>query len=194
MVLPMALSVSLFARSSRPPILAAPCLALFFCPCAFSAHFHRSQNVWNCAWSSVQGLVRATPACFASLDPSLQDQIKKFIREIVDTGYDAGLLSEDMTQYPGGELMGDRAEVAEHCWTKVSDLSLRYSGQCRKGYAESGWLPVDHDGVSGEDEGYRWRTQDVPPDRRGVGSSNRGRGESNSKYWLCGLPHWRRRS
>lgn len=47
--------------------------------------------------------------------------MRDFMREIVDVGFEAGLLREGMIQYPGGDLMGSRESVAEACWTRVSD-------------------------------------------------------------------------
>jgi 2-dehydropantoate 2-reductase len=56
------------------------------------------------------------------MDPSITQPMKDFMREIVDVGFDSGLLNEGMIQYPGGELMGGRELVADHCWTKVCNV------------------------------------------------------------------------
>ena len=85
----------------------------------------------------------------------MQAPIKRFIREIVDTGFQAGLLREGMVQYPGMETMGGPDEVAEHAWSRVSlGLALNESS-----------LTPDHVGVDRKDEVVRGRTQDVPFDR-----------------------------
>ncbi|WVQ97447.1 hypothetical protein IAU59_004560 [Kwoniella sp. CBS 9459] len=75
-----------------------------------------SKNVWNCAWASVQGLVRHTALSFSYLEPAEADMIKSFFREIVDVGFEAGLLYEGMVQYPAGDLMGSREVVVNHAW------------------------------------------------------------------------------
>ncbi len=78
-----------------------------------------SQNVINCAWSSIQGLIRTVPASFEPLPPSLHEAVKPLFREIVDTGFRSGLLRQGMVQYPGGKSMGDAAEVAKQAWDFV---------------------------------------------------------------------------
>ncbi|OCF42301.1 hypothetical protein I317_03921 [Kwoniella heveanensis CBS 569] len=75
-----------------------------------------SKNVWNCAWASVQGLVRHTALSFSYLDPAEAQMVKAFFREIVDVGFEAGLLYEGMVQYPAGDLMGSREDVVDRAW------------------------------------------------------------------------------
>lgn len=78
------------------------------------------QNVWNCSWSSLQGLIRGTPDTFFDFPEEQLVPLKTFMREVVDTGFKSGLLREGMTQYPGGGKVGTAESVAEDAWSKVS--------------------------------------------------------------------------
>lgn len=78
------------------------------------------QNVWNCTWSSVEGLTRATPEYFAYLPPALQDQVKLLIKEIVSVGFMTGLLRTGASQYPLGGEVGTEDEQYADAWSKVS--------------------------------------------------------------------------
>jgi len=89
------------------------------------------KNIWNCVWSSVESLSRATPDNFADLPPDLQDQIKILIREVVITGFKSGLLKEGQEEYPYGGKMGDAEQVAKGAWDKIIGMSIgkRKAGQ-----------------------------------------------------------------
>lgn len=78
------------------------------------------QNVWNCTWSSVEGLTRATPEYFAYLPQELQDQVKLLIKEIVGVGFKTGLLRTGAPQYPLGGTVGTEDELCADAWSKVS--------------------------------------------------------------------------
>lgn len=82
-----------------------------------------NKNIWNCVWSSIQGLTRTTNEVFGALDPSVQKHFRAFIDEVVQVGFKSGLLKEGSISYPSGEKMGDAKSVAEHAWTPV-DLAL----------------------------------------------------------------------
>ncbi|CAD6574599.1 MAG: hypothetical protein TREMPRED_001182 [Tremellales sp. Tagirdzhanova-0007] len=84
-----------------------------------------SKNIINCAWSSIQGLTRCVPACFEPLPPELTDFVKKLFREIIDTGFRSGLLRQGMVQYPGGQPMGDAAEVTHFAWSNIYNTSVQ---------------------------------------------------------------------
>ncbi|GFZ43463.1 hypothetical protein JCM24511_01183 [Saitozyma sp. JCM 24511] len=101
-----------------------------------------SKNIWNCAWSSIQGLVRTRPASWYDIDPSITQPMRDFMREIVDVGFEAGLLKEGMIQYPGEDLMGSRESVAEACWTRIIEMShaRRNAGG---GHKMSLWVDVE---------------------------------------------------
>ena len=62
------------------------------------------------------------PACFEPLPPELTDFVKKLFREIIDTGFRSGLLRQGMVQYPGGQPMGDAAEVTHFAWSNVRPI------------------------------------------------------------------------
>ena len=76
--------------------------------------------MWNCTWSSVEGLTRATPEYFAELEPELQDQVKLLIKEIVGVGFRTGLLKTGAPQYPLGGTVGTEDEQCADAWSKVS--------------------------------------------------------------------------
>jgi 2-dehydropantoate 2-reductase len=82
--------------------------------------------VWNCTWSSVEGLTRATPEFFALLPPELQQQVKLLIREIVSIGFKTGLLETGQPQYPLGGQVGTEEEQCKAAWDVVSPISVRY--------------------------------------------------------------------
>lgn len=84
----------------------------------------RLQNIVNCAWSSIQGLIRTVPAAFDGIPSKLHQPIKRLIREIVDTGFKSGLLHQGMMVYLTGKPMGDASAVAEHAWSSVSIPSI----------------------------------------------------------------------
>ncbi|RSH79564.1 hypothetical protein EHS25_007966, partial [Saitozyma podzolica] len=77
------------------------------------------------------GLVRTRPASWYDIDPWITQPMRDFMREIVDVGFEAGLLKEGMIQYPGGDLMGSRESVAEACWTRTPRPPLRSSRSSR---------------------------------------------------------------
>ena len=79
------------------------------------------QNVWNCTWSSVEGLTRATPEFFAYLPKELQQQVKLLIREIVGVGFKTGLLETGAPLYPLGGKIGTEEEQCNAAWDVVSD-------------------------------------------------------------------------
>ncbi|WVQ85573.1 hypothetical protein IAT38_007739 [Cryptococcus sp. DSM 104549] len=83
-----------------------------------------SKNVWNCAWASVQGLVRTTALGFAPLEPAHQEYVKTFFREIVTVGFKAGLLYEGMIQYPTGEVSEGLEAVVDFCWDKITSMAV----------------------------------------------------------------------
>lgn len=79
------------------------------------------QNIWNATWSSIQALSRTYPSTYAALPAATVAPIKKMIREIVDVGFEAGLLREGDPQYNlGGKGMSSRQELADQCWEIVS--------------------------------------------------------------------------
>lgn len=81
----------------------------------------KSQNIWNATWSSIQALSRTHPATFASLSAETVAPLKKLIREIVDVGFEAGLLRKGDPQWNlGGKEMGGREDIANGCWDIVS--------------------------------------------------------------------------
>ncbi|ORY32287.1 ketopantoate reductase PanE/ApbA C terminal-domain-containing protein [Naematelia encephala] len=88
-----------------------------------------SKNVWNCVWSSIQGLTRATPNYFAHHSAAEQAPLRAFIREIVETGFRAGLLREGMPLYPAGTPMGSSAEVQRAAWDSIVNMSLEKAKQ-----------------------------------------------------------------
>lgn len=100
------------------------------------------QNVWNCAWSSIQGLARTRPASFGILPDEVVAPLKTFIREIVNVGFAAGYLAKGAKQYPGGEIMGDADEVAHHAWTRIVEMSLARRAQ-GGGHKMSLWVDVE---------------------------------------------------
>ena len=81
---------------------------------------HSRQNVWNCCWSSIQGLIRGTPETFVEFDETEVAPLKQFMREVVETGFKSGLLSKGMIQYPSGEQLVDSETTTENAWTWVS--------------------------------------------------------------------------
>lgn len=85
------------------------------------------QNVWNCTWSSVEGLTRATPEFFAVLPKELQQQVKLLIAEIVGVGFKTGLLETGAPLYPMGGKIGTEEEQCNAAWDVVGHLptSLR---------------------------------------------------------------------
>ncbi|WVR05895.1 hypothetical protein IAU60_002921 [Kwoniella sp. DSM 27419] len=83
-----------------------------------------SKNVWNACWASVQGLVRHTALSFSYLDAEGIRMVKAFFREIVDVGFESGLLYEGMVQYPGEELMGNREEVTDRAWHILTSTAV----------------------------------------------------------------------
>jgi len=78
------------------------------------------ENVWNCTWSSVEGLTRATPEFFAYLPKELQQQVKLLIREIVGVGFKTGLLETGAPLYPLGGKIGTEEEQCNAAWDVVS--------------------------------------------------------------------------
>ena len=78
-----------------------------------------AQNIINCAWSSIQGLIRTVPAAFSTLPSALHQPVKTLIREIVDTGFRSGLLRKGMMHYHWGEPLGDAQQVADDAWSSV---------------------------------------------------------------------------
>lgn len=83
-----------------------------------------SKNVVNCLWSSIQGLIRAVPACFDPLPAHLQAPLRAFAREIVDTGFKSGLLYTGMKLYPEYKPMGNAEETAENAYVKILNASV----------------------------------------------------------------------
>ena len=81
------------------------------------------QNVWNCTWSSVEGLTRATPEFFAVLPEELQKQVKLLIREIVGVGFKTGLLETGAPLYPLGGKIGTEEEQCAAAFDVVSHLN-----------------------------------------------------------------------
>lgn len=77
------------------------------------------QNIWNATWSSIQCLSRTYPSTFANLSSETVVPLKKLIREIVDVGFEAGLLREGDRQENLKKNMGGREEVAQECWDLV---------------------------------------------------------------------------
>ncbi|OWZ62962.1 hypothetical protein AYX14_06827 [Cryptococcus neoformans] len=83
-----------------------------------------SKNVWNCAWASVQGLVRATALAFAPLSLEQAAVVKAYFREIVAVGFEAGLLWKGMIQYPSGEISAGLEDVVNYCWDKIIGMAV----------------------------------------------------------------------
>ncbi|WVQ73661.1 hypothetical protein IAR50_003241 [Cryptococcus sp. DSM 104548] len=82
-----------------------------------------SKNVWNCAWASMQGLVRSTALAFAPLAPEHAAVVKSYFREIVTVGFEAGLLWKGMVQYPTKEVSEGLEDVVEYCWDKITGMA-----------------------------------------------------------------------
>lgn len=78
------------------------------------------QNIWNCSWSSIQGLIRGTPDSFVDFPAEDLLPLKAFMREVVDTGFKAGLLHEGDIQYPAGDKVQSAEKTAEAAWERVS--------------------------------------------------------------------------
>lgn len=100
------------------------------------------QNIWNCCWSSIQGLARTRPASFGILPAEVVAPIKTFIREVVDVGFAAGYLKEGLIQHPTGEPMGNADAVAKHCWDRIVEASLERKGK-GGGHRMSLWIDVE---------------------------------------------------
>ena len=82
------------------------------------------QDVINCAWSSIQSLIRNDATAFEPLSRDIREAVKPLFREIVDTGFKAGLLWTGMTRYPTGGTMGDAQEEAETAFSIVRYIHL----------------------------------------------------------------------
>lgn len=76
--------------------------------------------MWNCCWSSIQGLIRGTPESFVDFDESDLIPLKAFMKEVVDTGFRSGLLRKGMIQYPSMEEVIDCETTTDVAWSKVS--------------------------------------------------------------------------
>ncbi|KAK8865929.1 hypothetical protein IAR55_001078 [Kwoniella newhampshirensis] len=87
-----------------------------------------SKNVWNCAWASIQGLVRTTAFGFSFLEPEQKETVKAFFREIVTVGFESGLLWKGMVQYPAGEICEGLESVVDYCWEKVVSTAVSRGG------------------------------------------------------------------
>ncbi|WWC66270.1 uncharacterized protein I206_100171 [Kwoniella pini CBS 10737] len=81
------------------------------------------KNVWNAAWAVVTGLIRHTALQFSYLEPTEQGYIKDYFKEIVDIGFQSGLLYEGMIQYPAGDIMGDAQSVVDRAWTVLTSTA-----------------------------------------------------------------------
>lgn len=78
------------------------------------------QNIWNCAWSSIEGLSRAFPSTFDELPKEVTQPLKDFMKEIVDVGFKAGLLKQGDIQLNTGEPITTAEDMAAFCWQRVS--------------------------------------------------------------------------
>ncbi|WRT64143.1 uncharacterized protein IL334_001072 [Kwoniella shivajii] len=81
------------------------------------------KNVWNAAWAVVTGLIRHTPLQFSYLSKPEENMIKAYFKEVVDVGFEAGLLYEGMIQYPSGNIMGDRQSLIDSTWTILTEMA-----------------------------------------------------------------------
>ncbi|KAK4686277.1 hypothetical protein P7C73_g3854, partial [Tremellales sp. Uapishka_1] len=86
------------------------------------------KNIWNCVWSSIQGLVRTTPACFLPLSDELTQPIRNLIHEVVTVGFTSGLLWEGMANHPQGGVVGNQQEVEDIAWTFIMASAKHASG------------------------------------------------------------------
>ncbi|ORX35942.1 ketopantoate reductase PanE/ApbA-domain-containing protein [Kockovaella imperatae] len=84
-----------------------------------------AKNVINCAWSTMEGLMRTTPHTLEDLDESHREPLKQFIREIVTTGFKSGLLDEDQLLYPDRSTTGTAEQLAARVWSSIYEASCQ---------------------------------------------------------------------
>lgn len=77
-----------------------------------------AKNVWTATQAVLQGLTRTPQPCFAHIDTASQQLIKAFMLEVVELGYEAGLLWEGMTVMPTRIKAGGPQNIVDGMWDK----------------------------------------------------------------------------
>lgn len=85
------------------------------------------QNVWNCTWACLQGLIRCPQTCFADLSPQHHAQVKKYMRELFAVGTASGLMWEGMDiEQPGAtHKFNSIDETVEADFIKFANPAVR---------------------------------------------------------------------